>query len=979
MCRHKSSLSLGILLVAMFQAGAVGQFSANTDSSLVGFWTLDDGSGTTAVDSSPNQNNGTFYGDPEWVAGWYGGALALDGDDYVDTGYTENLATWTISVWVTSPAAPSTSGSPSGPLHRENNYQINWDHSSSGWPGSVAVNVGSWYSASLGTLQANTWYNLCGTFDGTSLKAYTNGVLITTTSASGTPSSESNTLKLGRHGASAQYYTGTVDDARVYNRALTLEEIQVVMEGGIDPGLASVPYPQDEATDVLRDMTLSWTPGEYAATHNVYLSTVLEDITAATAGNPLGVLVSQGDDANSFDPGRLELGQTYYWRVDEVNAAPDYTVFKGAVWSFTIEPFSYLLTAITATASSVNRADMGPEKTIDGSGLDGDQHSSVASDMWLSNKKGEQPTWIQFSFDGVYKLDKMLVWNSNQAMETDYGLGAKDVKIEYSADGETWTSLGDFVFAQAPGTSTYVSDIVIDFTGVAAKDVKLTISTNWGDILPQYGLSEVQFYYMPVSAREPSPADDANDVNPQVQMTWRAGREADSHKVYVGQDEQAVADGTAPVATVSSPEYETSLMLDTTYYWKVTEVNDAQTLNAWDSKVWSFTTAGFVAADDFEGYTDDLGNRIYEFWVDGYGIGDNGSLVGYDKAPFAEQTVLHTGKQSMPFAYDNTGGVTLSEAKLALDPTQDWTQHGFTTLVLYFRGLAANSPAPLYLKINDTRISYNNGATATTMPLWKQWTIPLAGTGATLKSIKSLTLGIGGTGTGTVYFDDIRLYAVAPEVVAPVDPGTTGLVALYTMDGNVEDTSGKKYNGTLSGDAGYEAGYSGQALVFNGINAYVDLPIGPMIATLSNTTIATHAYFGGGTGSWQRVFDFGTGTTVYMFLSPRQSTGGTMRFAIRTATVAEQVVDGPIMSVGWHHMAVAINSTAMTMNLYLDGELVGSAATTLLPKDLGNTTQSWIGRSQYEADAYFTGSIDDFRIYNRVLSEAEVRYLAGDR
>ncbi len=59
--------------------------------------------------------------------------------------------------------------------------------------------------------------------------------------------------------------------------------------------------------------------------------------------------------------------------------------------------------------------------------------------------------------------------------------------------------------------------------------------------------------------------------------------------------------------------------------------------------------------------------------------------------------------------------------------------------------------------------------------------------------------------------------------------------------------------------------------------------------------------------------------------------------------------------------------------------MVASGPTTILPKDIGNTTQNWLGRSQYTADAYLLGSLDDFRIYNRVLSQAELRYLAGDR
>jgi hypothetical protein len=574
----------------------------------------------------------------------------------------------------------------------------------------------------------------------------------------------------------------------------------------------------------------------------------------------------------------------------------------------------------------------------------------------------------------------MLVWNSNQMIEPLIGFGAKDVKVEYSADGSAWTALGDFEFAQATGAADYTANTTVAFAGIAAQFVKLTINSNWGGVMPQFGLSEVRFFSIPVTAQEPQPASGATDVDPQVRMTWRAGREAASHKVTVSDNQQAVLDGTASAATVSVPEYETSLLLDKTYYWKVTEVNDAEAVKAWDSAVWSFSTGSFVPVDDFEGYTDNEGSRIYESWPDGYDDPANGSTVGYNQAPFAERSIVHGGAQSMPLAYDNTAGVARSEAKRTFDTPQDWTQHGITTLVVFFRGQASNSPAPLYLKINDTKVSFNNGAAATTLGLWKQWNIPLAATGASLKSVKSLTIGVEGSGSGTLFLDDIRLYAVAPEVVVPADPGKTGLMALYAMEDNVQDSAGKNYHGTLNGTTVYGPGYAGRALQFDGTSTYVDLPLGTVMPSLTSVTIATHVNFGGGNGSWQRIFDFGTGNTNYMFLTPRQGTAGAVRFAIRTAAVGEQGVNSPAaMPTGWHHVAVAIDSATMMITLYLDGEQVGQGATTLLPKDLGNTNQNWLGRSQYTADAYFLGSLDEFRIYNRVLSAAEVRYLAGDR
>ena len=105
--------------------------------------------------------------------------------------------------------------------------------------------------------------------------------------------------------------------------------------------LAGDPDPANEATDVLRDVILSWTPGEFANTHDVYLGTFFDDVDDADRNDPRGVLASQGQIATTYDPGRLDFGQTYYWRIDEVNAPPDSTIFKGEVWSFTVEPFSY--------------------------------------------------------------------------------------------------------------------------------------------------------------------------------------------------------------------------------------------------------------------------------------------------------------------------------------------------------------------------------------------------------------------------------------------------------------------------------------------------------------------------------------------------------------------------------------------------------------------------------------------------------------
>jgi hypothetical protein len=95
--------------------------------------------------------------------------------------------------------------------------------------------------------------------------------------------------------------------------------------------------------------------------------------------------------------------------------------------------------------------------------------------------------------------------------------------------------------------------------------------------------------------------------------------------------------------------------------------------------------------DDFENYndldpTDPNSNRIFLKWIDGYEQPANGSVVGYDSPPFVEQSIIHSGMQSMPLAYNNSGTATYSEAQRTFSPGQDWTREGSEVLSLWFRG-----------------------------------------------------------------------------------------------------------------------------------------------------------------------------------------------------------------------------------------------------------------------------------------------------
>jgi hypothetical protein len=239
-----------------------------------------------------------------------------------------------------------------------------------------------------------------------------------------------------------------------------------------------------------------------------------------------------------------------------------------------------------------------------------------------------------------------------------------------------------------------------------------------------------------------------------------------------------------------------------------------------------------------------------------------------------------------------------------------------------------------------------------------------------------------------VDYPDIEIMAgdwlVEDQTIATTDPGAAGLVGHWKLDDasgtTAVDSSANANNGTLKAGPQWVAGYDGGALEFDGGNDYVELPIGSVISSLTNSTFATWVNFSNTGGAWQRIFDFGNDTTAYMFLTPRLGMTGPMRFGITIGGGGspEQMATAPAtLPGGWRHVAVAIDADAGTITLYLDAAVVAqNTEATLSPVDLGVTTSNWLGRSQYAVDAFYSGLIDDFRIYNRALTQAEIAHLA---
>jgi hypothetical protein len=406
--------------------------------------------------------------------------------------------------------------------------------------------------------------------------------------------------------------------------------------------------------------------------------------------------------------------------VDEVDDADPNAmkVVQGQVWSFMVEVPVQQVAIVAATTSCSIYENMGPEKTIDGSGLVDGKHSAAMEDMWLSCSPGPEPVdsgiqvgepidpddpnspkvgdpidpndpnsplvtapvvmvtpevWIQYEFERIQKLQEMHVWNWNSAAEQYFGLGVKEASVLVSNNGTDWTAFGDFAFAAGNGKADYTFNTVIDFQGTAAKFVRIVMKSSQRGLY-EFGLSEVQFFSYPVYAREPVPAPGTTGLALDATINWRAGRAAASHKVYISTDKEAVAKGTAPSFSVNTNSFKlssTELQLGQTYYWRVDEVNEAETPKSYASDIWELTTVDYLVVDSFESYTD----SVSSIW----GSPVNASLA-------LEKSLAHTGKQSLVISYKNdTPFTTWVQAVASNKGQKNWTKNGIKYLVMFFR------------------------------------------------------------------------------------------------------------------------------------------------------------------------------------------------------------------------------------------------------------------------------------------------------
>jgi hypothetical protein len=345
MCRKLICLIYFVLVLCL-----VGTSSAqNIDPSLVGWWTFDDGSGTVAKDTSGKSVDGTFFGGPTWgQEGSHRGILLFDGtDDYVFIDGLFTVPVYTITFWFRVDGG-------SGQRDIFSAYALGVQHGILlELSGDGTLRYLHRYPLGTGggtniytttTYDDGAWYHAAMVKSVDTIALYINGELVDSTA----DTSEFNPgdafgVALGcldDERGLARLLPGAMDDVRIYDRVMSQEEIQAIME--VEPWpYAWGPIPADGALHPDTWVNLGWLPGPFAVSHDVYFGDNFDDVNdgaeSAFQGNQDATFLVAGFPGFAYPDG-LVPGTTYYWRIDEVNDTNPNSPWKGDVWSFLVPP-----------------------------------------------------------------------------------------------------------------------------------------------------------------------------------------------------------------------------------------------------------------------------------------------------------------------------------------------------------------------------------------------------------------------------------------------------------------------------------------------------------------------------------------------------------------------------------------------------------------------------------------------------------------
>ncbi len=735
-----------LISVVLFLSAALAVSEQQAWASLgpVHHYTFHDG---TAGDSAGNAH-GTLKGDAQIV----GGALVLSGNGWMEMpGSLIAINTFrevSLATWFTSNTMGKTGrymlacfgGAGSGTDGKYLFMTPTWTD------GKPRAGIGdSGVSAQVKCSENEVHCMVC-TVDAVRLNFYIDGVQVGSVilpSGKGIGGISQAYAYLGKSVVSSDpLWKGTIREFAIYDRALSASEIKsnCILVGPGAPGPADDPDPNDGEV-VPGDVMLSWTPGQGTKTQDLYFGTSFSDVNTASRTNPTGVLISQALGLNSvYQTGPLRLGQTYYWRVDSVASSGPIT--KGPVWSFTVGyPFCGLIHVPLGAAQLT--AGTGGTLVVSNLGSSGNDGVRV---LLPDGVAGFDANWADLGDPAALPANASLEWTVKGIIN---GLEQTVAVVRGEKSNEGFIGTVEF---PALGVKSVVVNYYDKDKLVRSEEIQGSTSLGyfrWGRIPNDFHIHVQRCPW-----------------RTWTEITWYSG----GFVVTPGGMTLDRVDRISmePTSCTAYLDRLTSWSMIATRFLLVTIV-DERTLPG------NHPCDCDYYLDTFETYND-FDKKIFDTWKDGR-VNGTGSTVGNPNPPYVEKTIIHCGKQSMPFFYNNSTGPGYSETQRSVLP--EWPLEDANCLSLWFYGDPCNTPSPLYVAWEDIggqrATVFHPDPAATTVSTWRRWTILMSSFGGLkLSSVNKIIIGVGDAtnpkldGKGKIYIDDICL------VCREDTPGSTG-------------------------------------------------------------------------------------------------------------------------------------------------------------------------------------------------------------
>ncbi|HUT45642.1 MAG TPA: LamG domain-containing protein [Sedimentisphaerales bacterium] len=703
-----------------------------TDETLVAWWTLDEGMGTTALDWSGHGNHGTLFG-PAWTSSGVHGDAGLD---FSNGGYVaiQNLsyenddnAAVTVCAWVRTDSE-DTQYIVSFDRNEYYRLEINGDGAGPGQVGwDLMTNSGQLDHSSVRRVDDGAWHHVCGVFDNGQATIYIDGspepsVNSGSTFGSGDlrfgyicANSEASSFDGGRGGGSP--VSGSVDDVRIYNTALTQEQIILVMRG--DPLLVWQPSPADGLTPDIENATpLSFSPGDMASGHDVYFGTDKDAVANADASDATGVYRGRQNGTNFTPAEGVEWGGgPYYWRIDENNT--DGTVTRGRVWSFTVADFILI--------------------------EDFENYNAGENQIWYS--------WHDGLGYGVPGTPPYFAGNGTGAAVGDETTGSYTEETIVNTGGQSMPLLYD---NNKQGYAMY-----------SETELALSGSRDW----TKHGLGELSLWFrgFPVSTGSfaEGPAGTYTITASGTDIWGTADQFHFAYKMLTG-----------PGSIVAKVE-----SVQNTHAWAKAGVMIRETLDAGSKQAIACVSPGSgvafqgrIAADGDSFSTSQAGITA-PCWVKLERDFSGNFSVQHSANGSAWQPVENAIPMNIPMNTSVYVGLALSSHDASLTCEAVFSNVTITGTagpqwMSQDIGIIGNNLEPLYVAVSNKTgapaVVYNDNPDAAVTNIWTEWIIPLqafADQGVNLADIDRIAIGLGtkgnmttAGGSGKMFFDDIRLY-----------------------------------------------------------------------------------------------------------------------------------------------------------------------------------------------------------------------------